>query len=1310
MSAPETTIPASPPAKQYTISKQRVGLDVDFSTRSIKGYTEISVVPLDPTLRILRFNCRQCHITRATINNRAVGAFKNGDPYSKWRLHDTATVKQWGMLKQRIEPLFSSNLGDDELYLSIPAKMKIELEDPSSANRLVPPRDTRAGSTRDSPRIDTPGPNATDGPVYAALLVRIEFTINNIRDGLHFVGSDDDSRYPHAFTTNSFLPGSASCLFPCIDDLWERPSTWDIEITCPRTLGDIGADIDPVEEPLINGTRSILKRKRPKKEDSDFAFQYHGEMSDLEMQVVCSGSCVNEFTDAENVRKKVFHFTIEKPTAPHQIAFAIGPFERAVLTENRAAEEDEALGRNAVEVVGYCLPGRKEEVENTCLFMQKAIDYMVRNAGHYPYPSFSLAFVDDFPSDVVSSAGLAVCSSRLLFKQDVIDPIYTTTKLLTVALASQWCGVQIIPKAWEDLWLTIGLAHFLAGQFLKNLTGHNEHRFRMKKDAEEICRQDVGRPALASPPRQIPLESSDLDFIALKAPVVLFILDRRLTKASSSMGVSRVISKLFLNAFTGDVSSLNLSTAQFIKQCEKVGHQKLDSFFNQWVFRSGYPRFEISQRFNKKKMIVEMIIRQTQGSEVLQRSVTAQSFLKEATGRRIDDSANETSPTQIFTGPMTIRIHEADGTPYEHVVQIHETQSKLEIPYNTKYKRLKRTRRQKERLAASAGMDINAEAQAEDVLLYCLGDVLQSDEDIADWRLTDFTKEEEDRMAQEAFEWIRVDADFEWICTMRLNQPDHMYLSQLQQDRDVTAQYEAVLHFKAIKPSLLMSTILVRTVMDRRYYYGIRCEAAKALGRCATAELNWIGEFHLQKAFQEFYCFPDSLIPRANDFSDFTSYLVQQAIITGLSEVRNAVGKSPLSVQRYLLDIVRYNDNSNNPFSDNFHMATLIRGLGNCLLAGSEPRGLMEMEVDEDDVQERANSKNDIISEIERLQRMDQWMSSYHNVISATCLDVKKDLVAAKVYNFTPLEFLAYSKEGTSEQLRIKAIDCMISNGAVKDPNILPYICYIAASDPSPRIRLEVFKSLMKGIGGVAVGDDLVNSDNTNAASDLTILEEGSAMRRQEEARRSIDAAIANLKKEIANEQFFKEALEPILRSTKTGFLEARMIINLCSLLYEDVVSLVVRLPMRKKRLIAVSHEGQGKLKFIFNPTTQTLAKLYPINWPQDKPRPPPPPPQPVQPPPQPGPSTPMPKLVLKPPSKNSAARPSPPVVPSRSTATPQPLSTPVSAVSANANPPKAVIKIKTKATPTPAPTPMPPPPTQTPKLTFKLKFKNGQT
>jgi transcription initiation factor TFIID subunit 2 len=137
---------------------------------------------------------------------------------------------------------------------------------------------------------------------------------------------------------------------------------------------------------------------------------------------------------------------------------------------------------------------------------------------------------------------------------------------------------------------------------------------------------------------------------------------------------------------------------------------------------------------------------------------------------------------------MTIRIHEADGTPYEHIVEIKEATTKFDIPYNTKYKRLKRSRRQKERNAAGP-TDFSAENQ-DDVLLYCLGDVLQTEEDIQNWRLSEWTKEDEDRMSQESYEWIRMDADFEWICKVNLSMPGYMWLSQLQQDRDVVAQLE----------------------------------------------------------------------------------------------------------------------------------------------------------------------------------------------------------------------------------------------------------------------------------------------------------------------------------------------------------------------------------------------------------------------------------------------------------------------------------------------------------------------------------------
>lgn len=138
---------------------------------------------------------------------------------------------------------------------------------------------------------------------------------------------------------------------------------------------------------------------------------------------------------------------------------------------------------------------------------------------------------------------------------------------------------------------------------------------------------------------------------------------------------------------------------------------------------------------------------------------------------------------------MTIRIHEADGTPYEHIVDIKDGSMRFDIPYNTKYKRLKRNKRQKDRINLNTGMDDIVETE-NDVLLYCLGDVLQSQDEVSDWRLSDWSKEDEDRMNQESYEWIRMDADFEWICKMHINMPAYMFVSQLQQDRDVVAQME----------------------------------------------------------------------------------------------------------------------------------------------------------------------------------------------------------------------------------------------------------------------------------------------------------------------------------------------------------------------------------------------------------------------------------------------------------------------------------------------------------------------------------------
>jgi len=143
---------------------------------------------------------------------------------------------------------------------------------------------------------------------------------------------------------------------------------------------------------------------------------------------------------------------------------------------------------------------------------------------------------------------------------------------------------------------------------------------------------------------------------------------------------------------------------------------------------------------------------------------------------------------------MTVRIHEADGTPYEHVLDIRSPFKRYEVPFNTKYKRIRRnTKRYLARQAAAqAAAEGDAEA-AEAIGLIDMGfglEIWEKEKEREIWKVADWTEEDEQVMSGATYEWIRMDADFEWIAAIAFEQPDFMWVSQLQRDRDVVAQLE----------------------------------------------------------------------------------------------------------------------------------------------------------------------------------------------------------------------------------------------------------------------------------------------------------------------------------------------------------------------------------------------------------------------------------------------------------------------------------------------------------------------------------------
>ena len=266
--------------------------------------------------------------------------------------------------------------------------------------------------------------------------------------------------------------------------------------------------------------------------------------------------------------------------------------------------------------------------------------------------------MDDAPSDIHHTSTLTTCSSRLLFPEDVLDPIDTVTRLLVYALATQWMGIDIVPQHLKDSWAIFGMAYFMTDSFMRRLCGKNDYRFRQKLAADRVVDIDVGRPSLIDLGPLLSLDPLQSELMELKAPLVLFILDQRILKGGSSLGVTRIIQRILLNAKTGDIQNGALDTGYFIKLCEKLSHAKLETFFSQWVYGAGCPKFRVTQRFNKKKLVVEMTITQVQSETVKERALESQTFLRD-----VKEEVQEVYAGEI---PSVFTVRYDNGITFPH--------------------------------------------------------------------------------------------------------------------------------------------------------------------------------------------------------------------------------------------------------------------------------------------------------------------------------------------------------------------------------------------------------------------------------------------------------------------------------------------------------------------------------------------------------------------------------------------------------------------------------------------------------------------
>lgn len=1169
----------------FTVISQHVQLDLRFREKQIIGTTTLHIFKQQNDLEYITLDARQCEIDKdaVTVNNQKVRV-EYRDPYE---LMDTPegyswTARQHHLRASRMRPLQPAQRA--ELPLSgreqkgcQPAvgSLRIWLKPDNYKIRLKP---------------QTPGVSVAPSNPFnpATFEVTIPYKVTNVRDGLHFAGVDDgDDRYPHAYTRHSAEPGYASSLFPCVDDR-TRLVQWTLALKFPKTVADaLGQALasHPVAQSNVQGPREALSLTEGDKL--------------LEMTAVCSGTLIGTH-DSEG-ETKIMEFDAKNCGAQH-IGFAVGPFEDVDLYSAYRSEEDEQkLGSQAVKVHGYCLPGRRDEVCNTCHPLAFATDFFTLTFSKYPYDqqSYKMCFVDDMIEDTMPLLGFSLISSRLLYPEDVIDTEIEVTRKLVHTIASQYFGIYIQPDKLTDTWIVVGLAYYMTDLFLRRLAGNNYYRYQMRIRAERLTESDYGRPSLHDLGRVLFLGGFEMDFMALKAPLVVFILDRRLMKSSNSSGVTRVVSQRIRDAKAAPdaIASTSISSEQFRKQCEKRGRLRLEEFWDQWVKGSGCPRFSVTQRFNKKRLEVEVTVIQNQVKwSQEQKKLDKNDFWRDIIEERHNIEASEVPLT--FTGPMTFRVHEADGTPYEHCLEIKldasaTKGSRLSMPYNTKYKRIKRTRQNKKAKEQNRGirdpdrMDEDGDGDEDDKGhgLSTFGDVLVNDDDMGSWRLVDWDENMQAEMDQESYEWIRVDCDFEWIYNLETNFKVYMTVAQLQQDRDIAGQVESMLALTHNIPSNIQTTMLLRTLYDSRYFYGIRTMAAKALTRHAEPANNFRGMHHLIRVFKKFFCYPDTTTPRPNNFSNKKEYYVQMEIPMALARIRGGQAFCPEAARQLILDQLVFNNNEENPYSDQFYVAKLLEALATSLVRANAMDAVKKNGLDH----EMRVFVEKALDQINRYEKMDEWMFTHNNIWTVAALDCKMKLMKSTVIPLDPTAFMRYCLDENSESVQIKAFEALVELGFLLRPQVMKLLVAVVSTHRSSYVRDQLFKVFTRGLAAIAFGElepakerllapkaisgprhpddnDLLMDDEDDGG--LVIEKSDDIIKRRQDKiarQKDITIAIKALKEVLQNDEDLERELWKALDSPVIGVTEKRNLLELCAVLFpeEDEMLVTLKYPAR---------------------------------------------------------------------------------------------------------------------------------------------------
>lgn len=257
---------------------------------------------------------------------------------------------------------------------------------------------------------------------------------------------------------------------------------------------------------------------------------------------------------------------------------------------------------NGIPVQYFSEAGDEEKLKIAFGKTPKALQFFSDYIGvSYPYPKYAQVCVRDFQFGGMENIS-ATTQTRLTLHEASSEPLANSDGLMAHELAHQWWGDLLTCADWSQIWLSESFATYFEALFRESEKGRDEFRLAMQGTHQAAIEGEKkeSRPIVYD--RYI--DPLDLFFGghvypggASRLHLLRFWLGEERFRAGISLYAKRHREK-------------TVTTEDFRIAMEDASGEKLEEFFRQWIYGSGFPEFRVRWEWDERDSC--MLVRVTQ--------------------------------------------------------------------------------------------------------------------------------------------------------------------------------------------------------------------------------------------------------------------------------------------------------------------------------------------------------------------------------------------------------------------------------------------------------------------------------------------------------------------------------------------------------------------------------------------------------------------------------------------------------------------------------------------------------------------------